>query len=87
VIRSDVSASEAATYAFCAKAWHLEHVTDCSPSEAARELRRSGIASHLTYGTEFGSAHRLAAWRSRVVVGLVVTSWVLVVTSILLSKL
>jgi hypothetical protein len=86
VIRSDVTASEAATYAFCAKAWHLEHVADCRPSDAARESRRSGIAAHLIHGTEFGTTHRLADWTSRVIVGLIAISLVLVVISILLSE-
>jgi hypothetical protein len=35
----DVTASEAGTYAFCAKAWHLEQVLGSHPSDAARKLR------------------------------------------------
>jgi len=84
---SDVSASEAATYAFCAKSWHLEHVVKCPPSDLAREVRRSGTAAHLTHGAMIGEAHRLAAWWSRPILALLAISLVLVVISILLSVL
>ena len=82
----DVSASEAATYAFCAKAWHLEHVICLRPSDAAREWRRLGTAAHLTHGTVFGTTHRLEKRRSRVIVGFVAISLALVVISILLTE-
>jgi hypothetical protein len=83
---SDVSASEAATYAFCAKAWHLEHVIYLRPSDDAREWRRLGTAAHLADGSEFGTTHRLEKRSSTVIVGLFAISLALVAMSILLTE-
>ena len=84
---SNVSASEAATYPFCAKAWHLEHVVDCRPSDAAGKLRRAGTAAHLTHGSEFATAYEVTQWRLRAIVGLLAIALMLVVIIILLSEL
>jgi hypothetical protein len=54
---ADVTASEAAAYAFCAKAWHLEHVLDKAPSAAARERRAGGAAEHEAHGAEVVRYH------------------------------
>jgi hypothetical protein len=42
----DVTASEIGCYAYCAKAWHLEHVLRQTPSKRARRRRVAGIDAH-----------------------------------------
>ena len=56
--REDVLASEAATYAFCAKAWHLEYAMRKSPSTAAVERRSEGTTRHETHGARVGELRR-----------------------------
>lgn len=46
----DVTASEAASYAFCAKAWHLEQVLGQAPSPHAAERRARGVRQHEQHG-------------------------------------
>jgi hypothetical protein len=55
----DVTASEAAGYVFCAKAWHLEHVLGLRPSTAAAERRATGTVAHDTHGTRVGELQRV----------------------------
>lgn len=64
---NDVTASEAATYAFCAKAWHLEHVLGkaASPDAAARRAR--GIRQHEQHAARM-AAHRHRSTKRRAVV-------------------
>lgn len=62
----DVTASEVASYAFCAKAWHLEHVLGRRPSTAAVNRREAGARQHAAHGMSL-----LAAQRSRLAAGLV----------------
>jgi len=58
--QDDVSASEAAAYTFCAKAWHLEHVAGNAPTAAAAERRAHGIRAHDRHGAQ------ITRWRTRV---------------------
>ena len=47
---TDVTASEIACYAYCAKAWHLEHVQHVvAPAETVRR-REDGVAAHEAHG-------------------------------------
>jgi hypothetical protein len=57
--RDDVTASEAATYAFCAKAWHLEHVLGKPPSTAALGWRATGTARHDAHGAQVEEFRRV----------------------------
>jgi hypothetical protein len=66
--RVDVSASEAASYAFCAKAWHLEHVLGATPSAAGYARRGEGVEAHAAHGASIRAAHRVS---TRLVHGLV----------------
>ena len=68
--RTDVSASEAATYTFCAKAWHLEHVLGATPSATADQRRVAGIEAHLEHGADIHARNRLDAWLLRALVAL-----------------
>lgn len=49
---AEVTASEAASYAFCAKAWHLEFVLHLAPSYAAAERRAAGARDHERHGDD-----------------------------------
>lgn len=46
----DVYASEVATYAFCAKAWHLERVIGNLPTSNSQAGRVLGIEHHSAHG-------------------------------------
>jgi hypothetical protein len=84
--KDDVLASEAATYAFCAKAWHLEHALRRSPSNAAVQRRSEGTALHDEHGARAGSllrtGRRLVIWS----VALLILAGVLVVLALLASR-
>ena len=54
----EVTASEAASYAFCAKAWHLEFVLHLAPSYAATERRTAGSRDHERHGHQVRRAGR-----------------------------
>lgn len=55
----EVTASEAATYEFCAKAWHLEHVVGKRASRAAAVRRVEGTARHDLHWARVGRLRRL----------------------------
>src|SRR5688500_5004009 len=83
--KDDVLASEAATYAFCVKAWHLEHALRQPPSEGAVQLRSQGTALHEEHGARIGTSQRagqrLVVWT----VSLLVLAVVLVILALLAS--
>ena len=84
--RDDVLASEAATYAFCAKAWHLEHALRRPPSEKAVHRRSEGTARHNEHGahvvTVQRTGRRLVMWS----VGLLILAGVLVILALLANR-
>lgn len=84
--RVDVSASEAASYVFCAKAWHLEHVIGATPSVAGIERRAVGVEAHAEHGASIRSAHRLNAWLIRGLVTVLVLALAVLVFGLLLSS-
>ena len=55
----DVTASEIATFTFCANAWHLEHVRKVEPTPEARARRAAGIRQHERHGRMVGMQDRL----------------------------
>ena len=57
----DVTASELAAFAYCAKAWHLEHVAGARPSSAAESKRNVGTSRHRQHGVQT----RAGAWLGR----------------------
>lgn len=77
----DVTASEAACYAFCAKAWHLEHVLGHAPSSHAAERRALGIREHEHHG------ERLAGRTERHIRRLAVVLALLLLVAIVLLAL
>ncbi len=63
----DVTASEVASYAYCAKAWHLHYVLGKEPSREATARQEAGVIAHESHGI----AVRRLAWLERRAVGLV----------------
>ena len=84
--KDDVLASEAATYAFCAKAWHLEHALHRPPSAESVHRRSKGTALHDEHGahvaTAQSSGRRLVMWS----VGLLILAAALVVLALLANR-
>jgi hypothetical protein len=68
----DVTASEAATYAFCAKAWHLEHVLGKAPSLRAAARRARGVRQHEQHGARIGARTQRSTKRLAVVLVLLI---------------
>lgn len=67
----DVTASEAATFAFCAKAWHLEHVLGKAPSPGAAARHARGIQQHEKHGERIAAHTQRSTMRLAVVLVLV----------------
>ena len=65
---TDVTASEVASYAYCAKAWHLRYVLGREPSRQASVQQEAGVVAHETHGV----AVRRLAWLERRATALVV---------------
>jgi hypothetical protein len=59
---NDVTVSETASYAFCAKAWHLEYVLRKHPSEPLAAARVAGTAAHLVDGQRLLTDRRRTTW-------------------------
>jgi hypothetical protein len=55
----DVTASEVAAYAYCAKAWHLENVVKRPPDSDAGERREVGVAHHEAQGARVRRLQRV----------------------------
>jgi hypothetical protein len=64
---TDVTASEIACYAYCAKAWHLEHVQHVVASAETVRRREDGVAAHESHGASVRAIVRERS-RSRVVI-------------------
>ena len=47
---TDVTVSEIACYAYCAKAWHLEHVQRVVASSDVTRRREQGVTAHEAHG-------------------------------------
>jgi hypothetical protein len=83
----DVTASEVASHAFCAKAWHLEYVLGHRPSAAAFDRRTDGNAAHEAHGRHVATllrlGPRLVRWSMRL---LVLAAALLVVAMVLAQR-
>ena len=82
----DVSASKAANYTFCAKAWHLEHVLGAKPSAIADQRRTAGVEAHVRHGADVLSASRMSIWLVRGVVALLVIALGLLAVGVILLR-
>ena len=54
----DVTASEVAAYAYCAKAWHLERVLHRSADTEGQRRRTKGIERHVEHGARLNRLRR-----------------------------
>lgn len=84
--RFDVSASEVASYVFCAKAWHLEHVLGATPSVAGYERRAAGVEAHAAHGAGIRSVYRVSSWLVRALVVVLVLAVAVLVLGLLMSS-
>jgi hypothetical protein len=58
---ADVTASEIAAFAYCAKAWHLERVIGVPTSATATRSRDGGTSNHIQHGRNV----RVGSWLGR----------------------
>ena len=82
----DVTASEIAAYAYCAKAWHLERVAGARSSAAGRVRRERGVERHRAHGSRvraLGALGRGLAWGGA---ALVVLALLLAVAAVALRR-
>ena len=61
-LAADVTASEAASYAYCAKAWHLEYVLGKQVSRSASAGRDAGTEAHFLHGRRLVAFDRRVRW-------------------------
>lgn len=77
-----VTASEVAAYAYCAKAWHLEHVLGNRGSAAGQARRDSGSAAHREHGRRIERPERSARLLFRLAIILLTVALILVVAAL-----
>ena len=69
-VSEDVTASEVACYAYCAKAWHLEHVLRLSPPGEVANRRELGVTDHEGHGRRVRLMSTLVSRGSKVMLAL-----------------
>ena len=83
VASADVTASEIACFAYCAKAWHIEHVLRLAPSRETAERREAGIADHEIHGQRLHLLNRLVRRRRPLVAALLALALVAAAAALL----
>lgn len=78
----DVTASELAAFKYCAKAWHLEHVSGVRPSATAALRRDSGTSDHHRHGAEVHAGSWLARHKWPAAVTLFLTALALLLAAL-----
>ena len=73
-VSEDVTASEVACYAYCAKAWHLEHVLQLSPPGEVTDRRELGVTDHEAHGRRVRLMSTLVTRRSKVMLALLLVA-------------
>ena len=82
---ADVTASELAAFAYCAKAWHLERVVGAEPSVAANRRRDAGVGDHTRHGHDVRVGSWLARHTGSVVIGLALLAILLVFLAVVVG--
>lgn len=82
---ADVTASELASFVYCAKAWHLERVLGAMPSTRANERRDVGIGDHARHGNAVRAGSWLARNSAAVVAGFVLLAILFALLAIILG--
>lgn len=83
---TDVTASEVASYVFCAKAWHLERVLQCAPSRWAAQRRAEGITNHGAHGAALVRAKRVRGRLVRLTAALIAIAVILALVAVTLLR-
>ena len=79
----DVTASEVAAYAYCAKAWHLERVLHRSVGAKGERLRAEGVERHVKHGAQLNRLHRFGRRSFLLSVALLVLAGLLLLAGLL----
>lgn len=77
----DVTASEIAAFAYCAKAWHLERVVGAPPSAVAARTRAAGTTHHVRHEAYVGVGSWLGRHSRWAVAGLLLLAFLLAALS------
>lgn len=80
----DVTASEVAAYAYCAKAWHLERVLHRSADAEGQRRRSEGVERHVEHGAQLNRLQRSGRRSFWLSVALLVLAVVLLVAGLVL---
>ena len=80
----DVTASEVAAYAYCAKAWHLERVLHRSADAEGQRRRSEGVERHVEHGAQLKRLSRFGRRSFSLSVALLVLAVVLLVAGLVL---
>ena len=83
-IDDDVTASEVAAYAYCAKAWHLERVLHRSVDAEGQRRRTAGAERHSEHGVRLNRLRRFGRRSFALSVALLVLAVVLLLAGLLL---
>ena len=81
----DVTASDVAAYAYCAKAWHLERVLEHRASRDAAERRDVGVANHLAHGATLQRVQGIGVPLRRVAVAFFALAVLLILAALLVG--
>src|SRR2546427_836563 len=85
--RADVTASEVASYAYCAKAWHLRYVLGREASRQAVARQEPGVVAHEIHGTRVGRLAWLERRATILVAGLLLLGAALLALALFLPRL
>jgi hypothetical protein len=80
----DVTASEVAAYAYCAKAWHFERVLLRSVDGEGQRRRTEGVERHVQHGARLSRLRRFGRRSRALSVALLVLAVVLLMAGLLL---
>ena len=75
VDQHDVTASELAYFAYCAKAWHLEHVLHLVPADEVLERRELGVSAHKVHGRRVRLLESLARRKASLIAALLLLAF------------
>ena len=73
-VSEDVTASEVASYGYCAKAWHLEHVLRLAPPGEIATRRELGLTDHEAHGRRVRLMSTLVSRRLKVMLALLLVA-------------
>lgn len=80
----DVTAGEIGCYAYCAKAWHLQHVLRVDVTTDTASRREAGIAHHERHGRRVKLLASLGERSSVLVVSLVLIAAAALIAALVL---